>query len=70
MFLHLMLILSVRNRLVIFINWAWLYLTKNTSLRLILMPEGKLKEQVPRHQTTGNKEYHRNGAEVVDVARL
>ncbi|PWE01474.1 FAD-dependent oxidoreductase [Marinilabilia rubra] len=36
MFLHLMLILSVRNRLVIFINWAWLYVTKNTSLRLIL----------------------------------
>jgi NADH dehydrogenase len=36
MFLHLMLILSVRNRLIIFINWAWLYVTKNTSLRLIL----------------------------------
>ena len=36
MFLHLMLILSVRNRLIIFINWAWLYITKNTSLRLIL----------------------------------
>lgn len=45
MFLHLMLILSVRNRLVIFINWAWLYLTKNTSLRLILMPEDKLREE-------------------------
>lgn len=38
MFLHLMLILSVRNRLIIFINWAWLYITKNTSLRLILTP--------------------------------
>ncbi len=45
MFLHLMLILSVRNRLVIFINWAWLYLTKNSSLRLILIPEEKLKEE-------------------------
>jgi NADH dehydrogenase len=45
MFLHLMLILSVRNRLVIFINWAWLYLTKNSSLRLILMPEEKLREE-------------------------
>ncbi|GAO28067.1 NAD(P)/FAD-dependent oxidoreductase [Geofilum rubicundum] len=43
MFLHLMLILSVRNRLVIFINWAWLYVTKNTSLRLILVPESKIK---------------------------
>lgn len=36
MFLHLMLILSVKNKLIIFINWAWAYITKNTSLRLIL----------------------------------
>jgi NADH dehydrogenase len=36
MFLHLMLILSVRNRLIIFINWAWNYITRNNSLRLIL----------------------------------
>lgn len=36
MFLHLMLILSVKNKLVIFINWAWAYITKDTSLRLIL----------------------------------
>lgn len=36
MFLHLMLILSVKNKLIIFINWAWAYVTKDTSLRLIL----------------------------------
>jgi NADH dehydrogenase len=36
MFLHLMLILSVRNKLIIFINWTWNYITKNSSLRLIL----------------------------------
>lgn len=36
MFLHLMLILSVRNKLIIFINWASNYFTKNSSLRLIL----------------------------------
>lgn len=36
MFLHLMLILSVKNKLLIFINWAWAYITKDTSLRLIL----------------------------------
>ena len=41
MFLHLMLILSVRNKLIIFINWAWAYITKNTSLRLILTPNKK-----------------------------
>ena len=37
MFLHLMLILSVRNKLVVFINWAWNYVTRNSSLRLILL---------------------------------
>jgi NADH dehydrogenase len=36
MFLHLMLILSVRNKLQIFFNWAWNYLAKDSSLRLIL----------------------------------
>ncbi len=41
MFLHLMLILSVKNKLIIFINWAWAYMTKDSSLRLILKPGGK-----------------------------
>jgi len=45
MFLHLMLILSVRNKLVIFFNWAWSYLTKDTSLRLITNIDYK-KEKV------------------------
>lgn len=36
MFLHLMFILSVKNKLIIFINWAWNYFTKDSSLRLIL----------------------------------
>jgi NADH dehydrogenase len=39
MSLHLMLILSVRNKLIIFINWTWNYFTKDTSLRLILKDE-------------------------------
>jgi NADH dehydrogenase len=44
MFLHLMLILSVKNKLIIFINWAWAYITKDTSLRLILnKPKNSLK---------------------------
>jgi NADH dehydrogenase len=41
MFLHLMLILSVKNKLIIFINWAWNYFTKDTSLRLIFAPKNK-----------------------------
>jgi len=42
MFLHLMLILSVKNKLIIFINWAWAYVTKDSSLRLILKPSKKV----------------------------
>ncbi len=45
MFLHLMLILSVRNKIVIFFNWAWSYFTKDTSLRLITYIDYK-KEKV------------------------
>ncbi|MBW7936287.1 MAG: NAD(P)/FAD-dependent oxidoreductase [Flavobacteriales bacterium] len=42
MFLHLMLILSARNKLIIFINWAWNYVTKNSSIRLILSQINKV----------------------------
>ena len=36
MFVHLMAIVGVKNRLLIFINWLWNYLTYDQSLRLIL----------------------------------
>ena len=36
MFVHLMAIVGVKNRLLIFINWMWNYLTYDQSLRLIL----------------------------------
>ncbi len=45
MFLHLMLIVSVKNRLIIFINWAISYFTNDTTLRLILLPTQKEKEK-------------------------
>ena len=41
MFLHLMLILSVRNKIAIFFNWMWSYLNKDSSLRLIIIPNRK-----------------------------
>jgi len=44
MFLHLMLILSVKNKLMIFINWAIAYFTNDTTLRLILLPTRKQVE--------------------------
>lgn len=44
MALHLMLILSVRNKLIVFYNWAWSYLTGDSSLRLILSNDPKIKK--------------------------
>jgi len=45
MFLHLMLILSVRNKLIIFINWMINYFTNNPSLRLIMNSTSKDKSK-------------------------
>jgi NADH dehydrogenase len=45
LFVHLMSIVGVKNRLAIFLNWMFNYLTYNNSLRLIIrqkMPEGNL----------------------------
>jgi NADH dehydrogenase len=41
MSLHLMLILSVKNKLIIFINWVWSYFTNDSSLRIIINPSSK-----------------------------
>jgi NADH dehydrogenase len=46
MTLHLMLLLGVKNKLLIFINWAWNYFTFDQSLRLIIKPYKKEKELV------------------------
>jgi len=40
MFIHLMSIVGVKNKLVIFLNWAWKYFTYDQSTRLILRPKG------------------------------
>lgn len=43
MFVHLMAIVGVKNRLLIFINWFWNYVTYDQSLRLIIKPYQKGK---------------------------
>jgi NADH dehydrogenase len=43
LFVHLMSILGVKNRLIIFINWAWNYITYDQTLRLLLQPKPKRK---------------------------
>jgi NADH:ubiquinone reductase (H+-translocating) len=40
MFIHLMGIIGVRNKLIIFMTWAWKYFTYDQSTRLILRPKG------------------------------
>jgi NADH dehydrogenase len=45
LFVHLMAIVGVKNRLAIFLNWMFNYLTYNNSLRLIIrqkMPKGNM----------------------------
>jgi NADH dehydrogenase len=39
MLVHLMSIVGVKNRLMIFINWTWAYFTKDQSLRLLIRPK-------------------------------
>lgn len=38
LFIHLMAILGVKNKLFIFLNWAWNYLAFDSSLRLLIRP--------------------------------
>ena len=48
MFVHLMLLVGFRNRVVVFVNWAWNYFKTNNALRLIIRPYKEpvgLKEQ-------------------------
>lgn len=42
---HLMEILGVKNRLFVFINWAWSYFTYDQSLRLMIQPAGKEEKE-------------------------
>lgn len=44
MFLHLMLILSVKNKLSIFVNWMMSYFYNDSTLRVILQPKVKRVE--------------------------
>ncbi|MDX5321291.1 MAG: FAD-dependent oxidoreductase, partial [Bacteroidota bacterium] len=41
MFVHLMLLVSFRNRLIVFVNWAWNYLSYERAIRLIIRPYKK-----------------------------
>jgi len=38
--LHLITLIGFRNRLNVFVNWVWNYLTYDRSVRIILQPDG------------------------------
>ncbi len=46
-FVHLFLIMGVKNRLLIFLNWSWNYFTYDQSLRLLIKPNIKYKATPP-----------------------
>jgi NADH dehydrogenase len=46
MLIHLMLILSVKNKLSIFINWMFSYITNDSTLRILIKPATKKIEEL------------------------
>ncbi|MGZ3885169.1 MAG: NAD(P)/FAD-dependent oxidoreductase [Bacteroidia bacterium] len=46
MFVHLMSIVGFRNRLIVFINWAWNYFSFDRAIRIIVRPYEKKKSAV------------------------
>jgi NADH dehydrogenase len=55
MMLHLVLILGVKNRLFVFLNWVYNYFTRDQSLRLIFKafykarPQREIKPPLPEN---------------------
>jgi NADH dehydrogenase len=45
MIIHLKSILGVKNKVLIFVNWFWSYITYDQSLRLIISPRTKPKNE-------------------------
>ncbi|MHB1278735.1 MAG: NAD(P)/FAD-dependent oxidoreductase [Bacteroidia bacterium] len=41
MFVHLFLLVSFRNRIIVFVNWAWSYFSYERAIRLIIRPYTK-----------------------------
>lgn len=47
MFVHLMLILSIKNKLMIFIQWMFSYFSNDSTLRILLKPAHKKVDNIP-----------------------
>lgn len=53
MFIHLMAIVGAKNRVFIFMNWLWNYITSDQSLRLIIKPRGRNKSRTIEQEMRG-----------------
>lgn len=56
LFVHLMAILGVKNKILVFINWAWNYFTFDPSLRLLIRPT--YVRQKEREEMVEDKKSH------------
>ena len=55
MLVHLMLILSVRNKIMIFTNWIYSYFNNDSTLRVLLKPVDKNVDNVPVIRLSPNR---------------
>ena len=47
MFIHLLYLIGFRNKLVVFVNWVWSYLTYDKGTRIIMQPFRRRRAAVP-----------------------
>lgn len=68
LFVHLRSILGVRNKIIVFLNWMWSYLTYDNSIRMIVFPTKSkiLRERDKRVQSTHWGDDLKNDAESSD----
>ena len=57
LFVHLMAILGVKNKILVFMNWAWSYLSFDPSLRLLIRPS--YVRQKEREEMIEDKKVHK-----------
>ena len=55
MFLHLMLLVDFRNRLIVFVNWSWSYFNYDKGLRLIVREVQRPEDKIVDNTSSNNK---------------
>ena len=55
MFLHLMLLVDFRNKLIVFVNWSWSYFNYDKGLRLIVRKVKRPKDKMPDSMPSNNE---------------